>query len=88
MAAVGDPYGQAVYVFEVIERALTELGASLADVVRTRVFLKEISDWPEVGRRHAELFAETVPASSCIGGVTLLDPDLLLEVEATAVITA
>ncbi|MGN6189928.1 MAG: Rid family hydrolase [Conexibacter sp.] len=88
VAAVGDPYGQTVFVFEVIERALVGLGASLEDVVRTRAFLKRIEDWQEVGRRHAELFGEIAPASSCIGGIELLHPDLLVEIEATAVVGA
>jgi enamine deaminase RidA (YjgF/YER057c/UK114 family) len=86
VAAIGDPYGQTVVVLEVIERALAGLGASLADVVRTRAFLRNVEDWPEVGRRHAEVFGEITPASSCIGGVELLDPRLLVEIEATAVV--
>jgi enamine deaminase RidA (YjgF/YER057c/UK114 family) len=87
VVAAGDPYGQTAYVLEVIERALAGLGASLEDVVRTRAFLRRLDDWPEVGRRHAEVFGEIAPASSCIGGVDLMHPDLLVEIEATAVVS-
>lgn len=86
IAAIGDPYGQTVVVLEIVERALADLGASLTDVVRTRAFLKDVADWPEVGRRHAEVFGAIAPVSACYGGVELLDPRLLVEIEATAVV--
>lgn len=81
-----DAYGQTRYVLEAIERSLRELGASLDDVVRTRVFLVDVADWREVGRAHAEFFGARKPASSCLAGVTLLAPELLVEIEATAVV--
>jgi enamine deaminase RidA (YjgF/YER057c/UK114 family) len=82
-----DPYGQTQECLRIIERALGELGAQLSDVVRTRVFLRDISMWEEVGRAHAEAFASGIPpASSFIGGADLLHPDLLVEVEATAIV--
>jgi len=84
---VGDPYAQARYVLEVIRGAIAHLGGSLEDVVRTRVFVVDIDDWPEVGRAHAEFFGELKPASSCLGGITLMSPELLVEIEATAVVS-
>jgi enamine deaminase RidA (YjgF/YER057c/UK114 family) len=82
--APGDPYQQARYVFGIIEAALAELGASMRDVVRTRVFLRRIDDWREVGRAHREVFDDVLPASSCVGGCDLLLPELLVEIEASA----
>lgn len=86
VAAVGDPYLQTRFVIEVISKALDQLGSGLADVTRTRVFLKRLEDWEEVGRAHHEVFGATKPASSCIGGIELLNPDLLVEIEAVAVV--
>lgn len=86
--APGDAYEQARYVFKIIGAALEELGASFADVVRTRVFLRNIDDWREVGRSHHETFGDTLPASSCVGGCELLLPELLVEIEASAVVRA
>jgi len=83
---VGDAYGQTRYVLEAIGQALTKLGASLDDVIRTRVFLVNIDDWPEVGRAHAESFSQRKPTSSCIGGAALMTPELLVEIEATALV--
>jgi enamine deaminase RidA (YjgF/YER057c/UK114 family) len=81
----GDPYAQAKHVMEAIVAAIEELGGSRRDVVRTRVFLADMSHWREVGRAHRELFGEALPACSFVGG-TLLDPELLVEVEASAVV--
>lgn len=80
-----DAYGQAKAIFGIIGDALMQAGASLDDVIRTRVFLARVADWKEVGRAHAETFGTaSPPASSCIGGVELLRPELLVEIEATA----
>jgi enamine deaminase RidA (YjgF/YER057c/UK114 family) len=84
--AAGDAYGQTRYILGVIGEALEQLGGSLADVVRTRVFLVDVEDWREVGRAHAEVFGAIKPASSCVGGVTLLAPELLVEIEAAALL--
>lgn len=84
--APGDPYAQAVFVLDVIERALNALGAGVEDVVRTRAYLTDISTWREVGRAHAERFGKVMPASTCVGGAVLLDPELLVEFEAVAVV--
>lgn len=84
--APGDAYEQARYALGIIGRVLDDLGASFADVVRTRVFLRNVADWREVGRAHRETFGDTLPASSCVGGCDLLLPELLVEIEAVAVV--
>jgi enamine deaminase RidA (YjgF/YER057c/UK114 family) len=88
VVAAGDPYAQTRFIFGIIATALAELGASLDDVVRTRVFLRDIVHWREVGRAHRELFGSVKPTSSCVGGVDLLNPALLVEIEAVAAVRA
>jgi enamine deaminase RidA (YjgF/YER057c/UK114 family) len=85
--AVGDAAGQARFVLDRIERALTELGASLRDVVRTRVFVQRIEDWDVVARVHGERFGHVRPANTLVQA-TLVHRDLLVEIEAEAVIGA
>jgi len=68
-----------------IESALTQLGSGLADVVRTRIFVTDISQWEEIGRVHGEFFAETRPAATMVEVKALIEPALLVEVEADAV---
>jgi enamine deaminase RidA (YjgF/YER057c/UK114 family) len=85
--AVGDAAGQARFVLDRIERALTELGASLRDVVRTRVFVQRIEDWDVVARVHGERFGDVRPANTLVQA-TLVHRDLLVEIEAEAVIGA
>ncbi|RPI26331.1 MAG: RidA family protein [Actinobacteria bacterium] len=84
--APGDMYGQAKACLEIIVSALAELGAAPQDVVRTRVFLKDISRWEEAGRAHGEVFGSVKPASTFVQVTGFLDPEFLLEVEATAVV--
>jgi enamine deaminase RidA (YjgF/YER057c/UK114 family) len=81
----GDPYGQTRYILQKIERALKEAGASLNDVVRTRMFVTQIGDWQEVGRAHGEFFATIRPAATMVEVNRLISPDLLVEIEADAV---
>jgi enamine deaminase RidA (YjgF/YER057c/UK114 family) len=88
VAAHGDVYGQTKQALETIAEALQQLGASLDDVIRTRVFLRDINQWPEAGRAHQEAFAAVKPASSCIGGLDFLMPEILVEVEVTALIAS
>lgn len=83
---IGDPYEQTRIIIQIIEKALLEAGASLQDVVRTRIFVKDMQHWPEIGRAHGEAFGEIRPASSMIQIQGLIDPDMLVEIEATAVI--
>ena len=82
----GDVYAQAKQALRNIERALQQAGASLRDVVRTRVYLTDIDRWEEAARAHAEAFAEVKPASSMVEVSRLADPVMLVEIEAVAVV--
>ena len=81
-----DAYSQTKRVLEKIGAALNAAGASFADVVRTRMFVTDISQWEEVGRAHGEVFAGIRPAASMLEVKALIDPRLLVEIEATAII--
>jgi enamine deaminase RidA (YjgF/YER057c/UK114 family) len=80
----GDPYAQTVQTIRNVEAALAELGCTLADVVRTRMFVTDISRWAEIGRAHGAAFGEVRPATSMVQVVALIDPAMLVEVEAVA----
>jgi enamine deaminase RidA (YjgF/YER057c/UK114 family) len=82
-----DAYAQAKRCLEIIERALGEAGASLADVVRTRVYLVRTSDFEEVGRAHGEVFGTIRPANTTLAVAELIDPRWLVEIEAEAVVS-
>ncbi|HEY8622949.1 MAG TPA: RidA family protein [Casimicrobiaceae bacterium] len=82
----GDPYAQAKQAIANIERALASAGAGLADVVRTRIFVTDIAHWQDIGRAHGEAFADIRPATTMVEVARLIDPDLLVEIEADAVI--
>jgi enamine deaminase RidA (YjgF/YER057c/UK114 family) len=81
----GDPYTQAKQAIANIERALVSAGAGLADVVRTRIYVTDIAHWQDIGRAHGEAFADIRPASTMVEVSRLIDPDLLVEIEADAV---
>jgi enamine deaminase RidA (YjgF/YER057c/UK114 family) len=83
--APGDMYGQTKACLEIIVSALAELGATPEKVIRTRMFLTDISRWEEAGRAHAEVFGEIKPASTMVEVSGFLDPGYLIEIEATAV---
>jgi enamine deaminase RidA (YjgF/YER057c/UK114 family) len=80
----GDAFAQATQAIFNVRSALEQLGASLADVVRTRMFVTDMSRWQEYGRAHGEAFGGTRPATSMIGVSALIDPRMLVEVEAVA----
>jgi len=84
----GDAYEQARYALQKIEQALTQAGATMADVVRTRIFLTDISQWQEVGRAHAAFFRDIKPASTMVQVSALIHPDYLVEIEAIAILQA
>jgi enamine deaminase RidA (YjgF/YER057c/UK114 family) len=80
----GDPHAQTVQAIANVRAALEALGADLADVVRTRLFVTDISRWQEYGRAHGEAFATVMPATSMVEVSRLIDPRMLVEVEAVA----
>ncbi|HET8987028.1 MAG TPA: RidA family protein, partial [Humibacillus sp.] len=85
--APGDPYGQARIALEIIAAALAECGAALSDVVRTRIYVTDIAHWAEVGRAHGEVFGDVRPAATMVQVAALITPELLVEIEAEAVVT-
>lgn len=83
----GDVYGQTRYCLDAVRQAIEALGGRIDQVVRTRVYLTDVTRWEEAGRAHGEVFGQIRPASAFIGVSALLEPGLLVEVEATAVVT-
>lgn len=84
--AVGDPYGQTKYILEKIASALQQVGGSLKDVVRTRMFVVDISQWEQIGRAHGEVFRNTRPAATMVEVARLVSPDHLVEIEVDAML--
>ena len=84
IAAPGDPYAQTVQALRNVERALARAGATMADVVRTRMFVTDIGRWEEYGRAHGEWFREVRPAATMVEVARLIDPLMMVEIEADA----
>lgn len=86
LVGIGDPYVQAMQAMRNIEHALVQAGARLADVVRTRIYVANIKEWKQIGRAHHEMFGTILPAATMVQVSAFVDPAMLVEIEAEAII--
>ncbi|MEM6963567.1 MAG: RidA family protein [Bacteroidota bacterium] len=83
----GDAYQQAIFIFSKIERALLQAGATMKDVVRTRMYVTDIDDWEAISKAHGRYFKTIKPAATLVEVSRLIHPELLLEIEVTAIVS-
>lgn len=84
IVAPGDPYQQTRFIIQKIEKAINDAGGSLDDVIRTRIYVTNIKDWEAIGRAHGEFFKNIKPVTSMVEVKSLIDPNFVVEIEATA----
>ncbi len=86
VVGVNDAYAQTKYIYQKIEKVLAQAGASMADVIRVRMFVTDISRWQEYGKAHSEFFKTIKPCNTMVEVSKLIEPDYMIEIEATAII--